>query len=63
MSERDDLIEHFGPFLFEALVRILVEELNRLRSQLGMPLITKENFFTEINNDLSHLEPYEWMDF
>lgn len=61
MAQRDDLFRKFGPILLEALVRMIVDECNRLRSHAGMPPITKEMFFDEINNHLSELEPYDWM--
>ena len=61
MGQRDELFEQFGPLLLEAIVILHVEEANRIRSKLGMPQITKEIFFTEINNHLSEVEPYDWM--
>lgn len=62
MTKRDELMQKFGPFLIEAFARIAVEEINRLRTHVGMPTITWQQFFDEINNDFSHLEPYEWME-
>lgn len=62
MALRDDLMQKFGPILLEAIVIMAVQEANRVRSQIGMPTITKEQFFNEINNHLSTLEPYEWME-
>lgn len=62
MSQRDDLMRQFGPTLLEALVRMMVDECNRLRGNLGMPTITAEMFFDEINNHNSHIEPYDWME-
>jgi len=61
MSLRDELMQKFGPLLLEAFGRIVFEELNRIRSHVGMPELTWEQFFTEINNHLGALEPYEWM--
>jgi len=61
MTQRDELFRRFGPMLLEALIIMIVEECNRLRSKAGMPHITKEMFFDEINNHLSELEPYDWM--
>lgn len=61
MPERDDLMQRFGPLLLEAFGRIAFEEINRIRSHVGMPEITWEQFFTEINNHLTTLEPYDWM--
>lgn len=62
MAQRDDLMCRFGPLLLEAFGRILFDELNRIRSHMGIPLLTWEQFFAEINNHLSTLEPYEWME-
>lgn len=61
MAQRDELMQKFGPLLLEAFGRIIFEEINRIRSHTGMPPVTWENFFTEINNHLSTLEPYEWL--
>lgn len=61
MSQRDELMQKFGPLLLESFGRIIFDDLNRIRSQVGMPSITWEQFFTEINNHLSTLEPYDWM--
>lgn len=61
MSQRDDLMRQFGPLLLEAFGRIIFDEVNRIRENVGMPLISWSDFFNEINNHLSTLEPYEWM--
>lgn len=63
MAQRDDLFRKWGPLLLEAVVIMVVQETNRLRTQLGMPLITKQMFYDEINNHTSELEPYDWQDF
>lgn len=62
MAERDELFRKFGPLLLETIVIMVVQETNRLRTELGMQLITKEMFFDEINNHLSEVLPYDWMD-
>ena len=61
MAQRDELFIKFGPILLEALVILQVQEANRIRSKIGMPQITREMFFDEINNHTSELEPYDWM--
>lgn len=61
MSQRDDLMRQFGPLLLEAFGRITFDEVNRIRTHVGMAPITWEDFFSEINNHLSELPPYEWM--
>ncbi len=62
MAQRDDLMHKWGPLLLEAVVRLMVDECNRLRSKLNMPAINKEMFFDQINNHLSEVEPYDWME-
>jgi len=61
MAQRDELFRKFGPILLEAIVWLMAEECNRLRTKLGMQTITKEMFFDEINNHLSEIELYDWM--
>lgn len=62
MAMRDDLMRKFGPILLEAVIRVTIEDLNRIRAHVGMQPITEEMFLDQINNDLSHLEPYNWME-
>jgi len=61
MTQRDDLFKKFGPMLLEALIRTSVEESNRIRRQIGMGEITPQDVLDQINNHLSELEPYDWM--
>jgi len=61
MSERDDLFQQFGPYLTEAFMLLIWEEVNRIRSHVGMPAITKQDVLDQINNHLSGIEPYDWM--
>lgn len=61
MADRDELFKKFGPILFEAFVIMAVEETNRIRQHIGMPTISKQDFLDEINNHLSELTPYDWM--
>lgn len=61
MTQRDELMQKFGPLLLEAFSRILFDDLNRIRAHVGLPVFTWEQFFAEINNHLSSLEPYDWM--
>lgn len=62
MTQRDELMQKFGPLLLEAFGRITFDEINRIRQHVGMSPITWQDFFTEINNHLSTLEPYDWME-
>jgi len=54
-------MQKFGPLLLEAFGRIVFEEINRIRAHVGMNPVTWEDFFAEINNHLSTLQRYDWM--
>lgn len=62
MAQRDELFRRFGPIFLEAIAIMIVEESNRIRTHLGMPLITKQMFLDEITTKLDQLLPYDWMD-
>jgi len=62
MPTRDEVMQQFGPQLLEAFVYLLLDEINTLRDEQGMPEITIEDLFTSITNHLSHLGPYDWME-
>lgn len=61
MAVRDDMYQQFGPLLLEGLIDNLLEEINFLRTNAGMPLIQKEAFLGTTNNHLGHLPQYDWM--
>lgn len=61
MSERDKLFQQFGPILLEAFCEMILSEINILRTRAGLPPRTKQQVIEEINNHLSTLEPYDWM--
>lgn len=61
MPKRDDLFRQFGPLLIEAIVDFLLDNVNTLRRNQGMPEITKDEYLTQLLNHLTELEPYDWM--
>lgn len=61
MAQRDDTYQKFGPLLMEALTDCLLDEINELRINTGLPLITKDHFLGKSNNTQNHLPPYNWM--
>lgn len=61
MPKRDELFQKFGPLLLEAVMIVILEEANRVRRKIGMPEITKQDVLDELNNHLSELQPYDWM--
>lgn len=61
IMRRDELFAKFGPILLEAICLCILDEVNRIRTHVNMPLITKQDVLDELNNHLGELEPYEWM--
>jgi len=61
MAQRDELFRHFGPILLEAMVLVLLEQINVLRENQGMPEITEQELIDSLNNHLGELQPYDWM--
>jgi len=61
MAQRDELYRRFGPILLEAMVLVLLEQINVLRKEQGMPEITEQDLMDSLNNHLAELEPYDWM--
>ena len=58
---REDTYRKFGPILLESLCLVLLEQINLLRKEQGMKEITEQDIIDSLNNHLSELEPYAWM--
>ena len=61
MSGRDDTFQQFGPILLEACCWVLLDYQNELRKAQGMELLTMDDVLLKLENHLSELEPYDWM--
>lgn len=61
MADRNDTYRCFGPILLESLCLVLLNHINQLRNNQGMPEITEQDIIDELNNHLTELEPYDWM--
>lgn len=61
MSLRDETFQKFGPILLEAACLVIVELQNELRREQGLPEITELDVLEKLNNHLSELQPYDWM--
>ncbi len=61
MLTRNDTYRHIGPILLESLCLVLLEQINALRNEQGMPVITEQDIIDSLNNHLTELEPYDWM--
>ena len=60
MADRSDTFRKFGPKLLEAGFWVLLDFVNELRQNQGMPLLTMQDLIDNINNHLTELEPYDW---
>lgn len=61
MHDRNDTYRKFGPILLEAQTLVLLEQINLLRKEQGMPEITEQDLIDSLNNHLGELQPYDWM--
>lgn len=61
MADRDETYRKFGPILLESMCLVLLENINELRKEQGMPKITEQDIIDQLNNHLSELQPYDWM--
>lgn len=61
MSTREELYRKFGPMLIEALVLIIKDEINILRTEVGLSERTNKQILTAIDKRLSSLSKYDWM--
>jgi len=61
MAQRDDLFRKFGPILLEACCWVLLDYQNELRQNQGMELLTMNDVLLKLENHLSELQPYDWM--
>ena len=58
---RDELYQHFGPLLVEALARIIKDEINILRAEHGLPDRTNQQIMDALDTTLGTLAKYDWM--
>lgn len=61
MAKRDEIFQKFGPILFEACCRILLDYQNEIRKELNMPLLTMDDILLKLENQLSEIPKYNWM--
>lgn len=60
MATRDQTYHRFGPILLESLSLVLLDEINTLRDNQGLPALTEEDLLASVANHLSSLPPYDW---
>lgn len=63
MTTRESLYKKFGPQLIEALVLIIKDEINILRTEAGLTPRTNQQIMDALDNKLTNDVPvYDWMD-
>ncbi|MHA1304368.1 MAG: hypothetical protein ACTSPI_11780 [Candidatus Heimdallarchaeaceae archaeon] len=60
MATREELYRGFGPKLLEAIVLVIRDEINDVRTNAGLSEKTEQNIIDAIDTKLSNLEDYDW---
>ena len=58
---REEIYRLFGPLLIEAIVLIIKDEINILRTNAGLPERTNQQVINAIEAKLNSLPDYDWM--
>lgn len=61
MATREEHYRKFGSLRSEAADLVMLDFINVLRKEQGMPILTQQDFIDLVENHLSYLEPYDWM--
>jgi len=59
---RDELYQQFGPMEIEAVVLVIKDEINLIRTELGLSERTNQQIMEAIDNRLKLLQKYDWME-
>jgi len=62
VTTRDEAYIHFGPKLFEAVTRKLIDEINLLRNHAGLPERTQQQVIDALIAEYQGLPDYDWME-
>lgn len=60
-ASREDVFRKFGPLNDEVICMVLLEELNVLRINQGMPPLTMQHIMDRMANHQTDIKPYDWM--
>ncbi|MBW1996366.1 MAG: hypothetical protein JRJ29_00235 [Deltaproteobacteria bacterium] len=61
MAIREEVYERWGPMLLEAIVRLLVNEINILRQKVGLPPRTMAQVLAAVLNEYNSLEEFDFV--
>lgn len=60
MVDRENLYRNFGPKMIEAIITLLLSELNILRAKAGLSERTNLQMITALKSKLDSLEDYDY---
>ena len=60
MATRDELYEKFGPAIVEAVVQVMLEELNLIRTELALANRTTQQLLDAVEAKYAGLADYTW---
>ena len=61
MATREELYRKFGPQLIEALAKVVLDEVNALRSNAGLAERTGQQLIDALAGKLEDTPQYDWM--
>lgn len=61
MGLRDTSMQKFGPKLIEAIVLLILDEINILRAEHSLPERTTTQLLTQLSDQVDEISDYDWM--
>jgi len=61
MATRESLYRSFGPQLMEAVVKLMLQEVNVLRVNAGLAERTSQQLLDGLASKLADTDKYDWM--
>ena len=58
---KEQLYQHFGPKLIDALAQVMLDEINLLRTEHELPLRNAQQVVDAIADKLENIPHYDWM--
>jgi len=62
MATREELYQKFGPKLVDAVVQVILDEINILRVEAGLSERTGPQVVDVLNAKVDSIPNYDWMD-
>jgi hypothetical protein len=62
MANRDTLYRKFGPLIIDAIMVLVFQEINSLRTKVGLTPYTSQQAIDALQSKLELLSKYDWME-